>query len=249
MKQLKVLGVKIDNISRKEAIDKIEGFLKEDKLHQIATVNPEIILKAQEDEVLLNVLNKATLCLADGIGIRFAFWRQGKHLRVRIPGADLVTKILEIADRDRLSILLVASKIGLSTWQETKDAILKKYPNIKISGVSISPLAGHFDRSIELSGLSFKEGHITFDILFCNFGAPYQEKFIASLNRWSNWTCLAVGVGGSFDFITGKINRAPKIFRNMGLEWLWRFIQEPRYRIKRIIKAVIIFPVRILFNK
>lgn len=249
MNQFKILGVKIDNISREEVIDKIGGFLKEDKLHQIVTVNPEIILKAQDDEVLLNVLNKATLCLADGVGIRFAFWRKGKHLKSRIPGADLVTKILEMADREGLSILLVASKIGLSTWQETKDAILKKYPNIKISGVSISPLAGHFDRSIELSGLSFKEGHVTFDILFCNFGAPYQEKFIASLNRWSNWTCLAVGVGGSFDFITGKIRRAPKIMRIMGLEWLWRLLKQPKHRIKRIIKAVIIFPLRVLFNK
>ena len=249
MDQIKILGVKIDNISKKEIIGRIETFLKEDKLHQIATVNPEIILKAQEDEVLFNVINKATLCLADGIGIRFAFWRWGKHLKARMPGADLIWEILEIANREKSSILLVTSKTGLSTWKETRDAILKVYPDLKISGIAINPSAGHFDRSIELSGLNFKEGHITFDILFCNFGAPYQEKFIASLDRWSNWTCLAVGVGGSFDFITGKVRRAPKFFRKIGLEWFWRFLQEPRYRAKRIIKAAIIFPVRVLFNK
>lgn len=249
MNQLKVLGIKIDNISKNETIEKIKDFLKEEKLHQIATVNPEIILKAQDDEVLFNILNKSTLCLADGIGIRFAFWKKGKHLKARIPGADLMSTILEIADKEKLSILLVASKIGLSSWEETRDAILKKYPNIKISGVAINPLSGHFDRSIELSGLSFKEGHVTFDIVFCNFGAPYQEKFIASLNRWSNWTCLAVGVGGSFDFITGKIKRAPKIMRIIGLEWLWRFLKQPRHRIRRIIKATIIFPIKILFNR
>ncbi|MFA6184432.1 MAG: WecB/TagA/CpsF family glycosyltransferase [Parcubacteria group bacterium] len=249
MNQIKILGVKIDNISEKEVLLKIEEFLNEDKMHQIVTLNPEIILKAQEDDVLKSVLNRAELSLADGIGIRFALWRFGRHLRVKMTGIDLMWKILEIANEKKMTVLLVANKGGLSTWQETRDAILKVYPNIKISGVSIDPSAGHFDRSIELSSLNIKEGHTTFDILFCNFGAPYQEKFIASLNRWNNWARLAVGVGGSFEFITGKIMRAPKIFRKIGLEWFWRFSIEPRYRIKRIIKAVIIFPIRVLFNK
>ena len=249
MNQLKILGVKVDNISKKEIIEKVEDFLKEDRLHQIATVNPEIILKAQEDDVLRNVLNRATLCLADGVGIRFAFWRWGKHLKTRMAGADLMWRILEVANEKKLTVLLVASKMGLSNWEETRDAILKVYPDLKISGVNMDPLSGHFDRSIELSGLSFKEGHITYDVLFCNFGAPYQEKFIASLNRWSNWTCLAVGVGGSFDFITDKITRAPKIMRIIGLEWLWRLLKQPRHRIKRIVKATIVFPIKVLFNK
>lgn len=248
MNQFKILGVKIDNISKKEIISKLEEFLVQDKLHQIATVNPEIILKAKDDSVLFNVLNKADLCLADGVGVRFAFWRFGRHLRTRMTGIDLMWKILEIANKKNLSVLLVANKNGLSTWQETRDAILKIYPDIKISGVSIDPSAGHFDRSIELSNLNIQEGHTTFDILFCNFGAPYQEKFIASLDRWSNWTRLAVGVGGSFEFITGKIARAPKIMRIFGFEWVWRVGKQPK-RIRRIIKATIIFPLRVLFNK
>lgn len=248
MSQFKILGVKIDNISKTDAVLKIDGYLKEDKLHQIATVNPEIILKAQEDEVLFNILNNADLCLADGIGIRFAFWRFGRHLKSRMTGIDLMWKILEIANKRKLSVLLVASKKGLSTWEETRDAILKIYPDIRISGINIDPSAGHFDRSIELSNLNIKEGHTTFDILFCNFGAPYQEKFIASLNRWSSWARLAIGVGGSFEFITGKIMRAPKILRIFGFEWMWRVGKQPK-RIKRIIKATIIFPVRVLFNK
>ncbi len=248
MNQFKILGVKIDNLSKKEIIVKVDNFLSEDKLHQIATVNPEIILKAKEDEVLFNVLNKADLCLADGVGIRFAFWRFGHHLQTRMTGIDLMWKILEIANEKQLTVLLVASKNGLTTWQETRDAILTVHPGIKISGVCIDPSAGHFDRSTELSNLNIKEGHTNFDVLFCNFGAPYQEKFIASLNRWSSWTRLAVGVGGSFEFIAGKIKRAPKIMRFLGFEWVWRFGKQPK-RIKRIIKATIIFPVRVLFNR
>jgi len=248
MSQFKILGVKIDNVSKKEIFAKVEEFLQNDEMNQIVTVNPEIILKAKDDDVLLNIINSSSLSLADGIGVRFAFWRFGRHLRTRITGIDLMWKILELANEKKLSILLVASKNGLTTWEETRSAILNIYPDLKISGTSIDPLAGHYDRSIELSNLSIKEGHTTFDVLFCNFGAPYQEKFIAELNRWNDLVKVAVGVGGGFEFISGKISRAPRVLRIFGFEWVWRLTKQPK-RIKRIIKAVIVFPIRILLNR
>lgn len=248
MNQFKILGVKIDNLSKKEIYAKLEIFLENEEMSQIATVNPEIVLKAQEDEVLRNVINEASLSLADGIGIRFAFWRFGRHLRTRVTGIDLMWKILDLADKRNLSILLVANKNGLTTWEEARAAILKVYPNLKVNGISIDPQAGHYDRSIELSNLSLKEGHTTYDILFCNFGAPHQEKFIAELNRWNDLVRLAVGVGGSFEFIAGRISRAPRFMRIFGFEWFWRLIKQPK-RIKRILRAVIVFPIKILFDK
>jgi N-acetylglucosaminyldiphosphoundecaprenol N-acetyl-beta-D-mannosaminyltransferase len=88
----------------------------------------------------------------------------------------------------------------------------------------------------------------TYQILFSNFGAPEQDKFIASLKDYDNDLKLAMGVGGSFDFISGKITRAPKWARRIGLEWLWRLMMQPK-RIGRIIKSVVIFPIRILINR
>jgi len=86
-------------------------------------------------------------------------------------------------------------------------------------------------------------------IVFANFGAPYQEKFLNSLKSAKNSKMrLVMGVGGSFDYLTGKIRRAPVFTRKIGLEWLWRLIQQPR-RIKRIWNAVIIFPIKIIFQK
>lgn len=248
MNQFKILGVKIDNISKKEIFAKIESFLLQDGINQVVTINPEIILKAKEDDVLFNILNKADLSLVDGVGLRFAAWRFGKHLRNRMTGIDLMWKILDLANKKKLSILLVANREGLTTWEETREAILRTYPELEISGMNIDPLAGHFDRSVEISNMHTKKIDINADILFCNFGAPYQEKFIASLNRWNTWTRLAVGVGGSFEFITGKIKRAPRFMRFLGFEWVWRFGKQPA-RIKRIIKAVIVFPIRVVFNK
>ncbi|MEF3692482.1 MAG: WecB/TagA/CpsF family glycosyltransferase [Candidatus Moraniibacteriota bacterium] len=246
--QFKILGVKIDNLSKKEIFLKLENFLENDQMNQIATVNPEIILKAQEDDVLKNIINESSLALADGVGVRFAFWRFGRHLKTRMPGIDLMWKILELANDKELNVLLVANKNGLTNWEEVKKSILKVYPKLKINGVSIDPRAGHYDRSIELSSLSVKEGHTTYDVLFCNFGSPYQEKFIAELNRWNDWVRLAVGVGGSFEFVADKISRAPRLMRIFGLEWVWRLIKQPK-RLRRIMKATIVFPIKILFSK
>jgi N-acetylglucosaminyldiphosphoundecaprenol N-acetyl-beta-D-mannosaminyltransferase len=232
---MRVLGIRIDNLGKKEILKKIEFFLSEEKFHQIATINPEFILTAQKDEDFKNILNQCDLNVADGVGIRFAFLRFGKTLKSRFAGADLLEEILQIANDKKLSAFLAISNKGLSNYDEIKTALEKKYPDINFSGDSIecNPHSTfHVPRST---------------ILFCNFGAPNQERFIKS--QKSAKIRLAMGVGGSFDFLTGKITRAPFWMRKFGLEWLWRFFQEPSYRFKRIFQAVIIFPIKILFSK
>ena len=120
-----ILGVKIDNLSKKEILEKIEYFLNEPKFHQIATVNPEFILEAQKNEQFKNILNSCDLNIADGIGIWFAFLRFGKYLKSRITGADLMLEILKMANDRRLGIFLACRKDGLSSFEETKKSINK----------------------------------------------------------------------------------------------------------------------------
>ena len=232
---MNILGVKADNLSRKEILEKVAVFLSEDKFHQIATINPEFILEAQKNEEFRNILNNCDLNIADGIGIKFAFWRYGKHLKCRMAGIDLMQKILEMALDRGLGIFLAANKDGLSSWEEARDVILKKYPNLDISGANLSK-----------NSASYQILDTKYQILFVNFGAPYQELFINSV-KYDNIR-LAIGVGGGFDFLTGKTKRAPDFMRKLGLEWSWRFLCQPN-RWKRIWNAVIIFPVKILFNK
>lgn len=257
---MNILGVKIDNLSREEILEKIEGFLSGNKpctiyaennkfnhnmeekvrgrFHQIATVNPEFILHAQKDEDFKNILNNCDLNVADGAGINFAFWRHSQKLKARIAGVDLMEEILKIVSINNYKIFLAAGKWGLSTWEETRDAILKIYPNLKINGVNI-------DKNSSGYGLRVTD----YDIVFCNFGAPFQEKFLHSLKTLNNSKIrLTMGVGGSFDYLTGKIKRAPQWMRQFGLEWLFRLISKPRYRIKRIFNAVVIFPIKIILD-
>ncbi|HCU71111.1 MAG TPA: hypothetical protein DIC35_05180 [Candidatus Moranbacteria bacterium] len=236
---MKILGVRIDNFSGKEALEKVEFFLQEDEFRQITTINPEFILLAQKDPEFKNIINASDLCLADGIGIWFSYLRFGKILKNRVVGADFTFKILETANEKKLPIFIANSNEGLSRWEEIRKAILEIYPNLIVSGANLDKNRYDLDLSQEQA-----------QILFCNFGAPYQEKLIHSLKSQKNSKIrLAIGVGGSFDFLTGKIKRAPKIFQKIGLEWLWRFFQEPRYRARRIFRAVIIFPIKVLFSK
>jgi N-acetylglucosaminyldiphosphoundecaprenol N-acetyl-beta-D-mannosaminyltransferase len=232
---MNILGVRVDNLAKKEILSRVSDFLNEPKFHQIATINPEFILEAQKNEEFKNILNNCDLNIADGIGIKFAFWRYGKHLKCRMAGIDLVKKILKMASDRGLSLFLAANKDGLSSWEETRDAILRIYPNLAIDGANLIK-----------NDLAYKLKANDYKLLFCNFGAPYQELFINSV-KCDNIR-LAVGVGGSFDFLTGKTKRAPVLVRKLGLEWSWRFLCQPN-RWKRIWNAVIIFPIKIIFNK
>ncbi len=235
---MKILGIKIDNFSREEILKKIEEFLGEEKFHQIATVNPEFVLEAQKNEKFKNIINNCDLRVADGVGIFFAFLRFGKWLKYRLTGIELMEDILQIAEKKNLNIFLVSWMGSLSTWEETRDAIAKKYPKLKIDG-----------DNIDCENTSYVL-RLTSDIVFCNFGAPKQELFLYSLKNQNNAKIrLAMGVGGSFDYLTGKTSRAPKFVRILGLEWLWRLVLEPKYRAKRIFRAVIIFPIRVLLNR
>lgn len=230
-----LLGVKIDNISKKEIFKKVGYFLFEEKFHQIATINPEFILRAQKDNEFRQLLNSCDLNVADGVGIKFALWRFRKHLKCRMAGADLMLKIIRLAYQQKKTVFLAASDSGLSTWQETRDAIAKLYPDLIIDGDNIDPKNDNY----QILSSSCQ-------ILLCNFGAPEQEAFIK--RQKNDRIRLAMGVGGSFDFLTGKVKRAPGFWQFLGLEWLWRLILQPK-RWKRIWNAVIIFPINILFYK
>jgi N-acetylglucosaminyldiphosphoundecaprenol N-acetyl-beta-D-mannosaminyltransferase len=234
---MNILGVRIDNLSKKEILEKIEFFLSEDKFHQVATINPEFLLEAENNLEFKNILNNTDLNVADGMGIRLAFWRYFQNLKFRFAGADLLCEILKIANASKLNIFLAVNKDGLSSYKEIKNTLAKKYSNLIIEG-----------ENIDFNNLNaYKIQNTKYEILLCNFGAPFQEVFINSVKN--DRINLAIGVGGAFDFMTKKIKRAPIFMQKIGLEWLWRLMLEPRYRFKRVFRAIIVFPIKILFSK
>lgn len=242
MTKISILKVNIGNLDRKSILGELDSCLEGNGFKQIVTVNPEFVLEAEKNEGFRDIINNAELSLVDGVGINFAFWRKGVIPKSRITGADLVWEILERASKKKLKVFLVANKKGISSWRETRRAIREKYPFLKVYGMNLDPRINTIEKLKNLSKLH--DSHV----LLCNFGAPQQEFFVSSVRNVETKLRLVMGVGGSFDFMTRKIRRAPMIMRFFGLEWLWRLIVQPQ-RVKRIFRAVIVFPIKVMFSK
>lgn len=255
-----VFGVCIDDYTRKEIISHIEEYLSSDTFHQIATINPEFLLRARKNEVFQHTLNACDLRIPDGVGIKVAahilqmkcrFTDLFSHSRNLCliphtqqlsvyPGIDLMWKTLAIANQRGLSVFLVANKFGLSMWEDAAIEIKKEYPDLKVDGINMDPDAIDSLDSIILS---------PYNLVFCNFGAPQQEYFLSRLRDAKMSSIrVTIGVGGSFDYISGKVKRAPRWMQICGLEWFYRLMKQP-LRFFRIIRAVILFPLLIFFTQ
>lgn len=232
--KINILGVNISTLNKKEAIKKIERFLfsGKDGQYQIVTPNPEFLLQAQKNEEFFHILNMAGLAVPDGIGLKFAGWLTGKNI-TRIAGADLVKDILKIAQEKNLKVMIINWDEGLSCAGDIKNTVKNKYPNLFMQVQDV-------EREGAMADLE-KIKAFAPDILMSSLGAPWQEKFIYHNMPNLPSVKLGIGAGGAFDFLTGRIKRAPKLMRALGLEWLWRLLKQP-WRINRIYKAVIVFP-------
>jgi len=242
---MKILGVRIDNLSLSEILNKVESFLSDNKQHYIVTSNPEFLVKAQKDEEFKNILNQADLSIPDGVGLVLASLLLGERIKERIAGVDLMEAICKKAVQKKWPVFLFGAGPGVA--EKTGGKLAKKYLGLQITGIH-SPYFG-FENDIQenqkIIGLINKSKT---DVLFVALGAPKQEKWIYENLKRIPSVKLAIGVGGSFDFISGNVKRAPKLIRDLGLEWLWRLILQP-WRIKRIFNAVVVFPLLVLKEK
>jgi N-acetylglucosaminyldiphosphoundecaprenol N-acetyl-beta-D-mannosaminyltransferase len=238
--KVNILGVLIGNFKKSEVLRTVEQFLSDGRQHYIVTANPEMIVAAQKDEKFLEILNKADLSVPDGFGLILAARYLRRPLPERITGVDLMLDICQIAEQKNYSVFLLAAEEGLAKPEKTAEALIKKFPRLKASGGTLAKQES-VEKSIQKINLEKP------DILFAALGAGLQEKFIAeNLNKILS-VKIAMGVGGAFDFIAGKIKRAPKWLRKIGLEWLWRLFMQP-WRFKRIFTATIKFSWKIIKN-
>ena len=205
--------------------------LNSENKSKIFTPNPEIILKAQKDEKIKNILNSATLLIPDGTGVIWGAKKLGTPLPERLAGIDTAEFILSLAAAKGFSVFLLGGNDGVAN--AAKHKLEKKYTGLKICGTH----HGFFDMS----------GHENNDIIFVCMGFPRQEIWITENIDKLNSLHIAIGLGGSLDVWSGRLRRAPKIFRKLSLEWVWRIILEPK-RIK-FLPVIPIFAIKILREK
>lgn len=208
-------------------------------LHQICTTNPEFVMRAQSDAEFLTVLKRADLCLADGIGLVYASRYQGQPLPERVPGSELVYHLAQACAENGWRLFLLGAAEGVAG--EAGDILQKRYPKLQIAGSwSGSPHPAENDEIVEMINAAAA------DMLYVAYGAPNQDKWIAR-NRGSLKTVrVAIGIGGSLDFITGRSIRAPGWIQSLGLEWLHRLWMEP-WRWRRMLNLPK-FALHVLFS-
>lgn len=237
---IKILGVRINNVSYQEALSVALLLAKEKAKSYLTTPNPEILLEAQKNPEFKKVLNNSQLNIPDGAGLLWAARYQSSPLKERVTGTDLMEGIMKEGAKTNLKIFLLGAAPGVA--EKVKSKMEKKYPGLKIAGTSSE--SKNQDREETIINVIDKS---TADILFVAFGAPHQELWISRNLPKLKTARLAVGVGGAFDFLAGESKRAPKIMQNLGLEWLYRLFKQPK-RFKRIFNAVIIFPIAVVKN-
>lgn len=234
-KSIKLLGIKISDLPKQEIIKTVSLFLDAKDPKQIVTVNPEFILEANSDPEFAQVLNSAELSVADGFGLVLMGRLKGLKLN-RVAGADLVPEILSSAEEKGLKLAVVNWDEGLSSDEDIIAAVRAGWPKLELAvfqckrDMELPPAYFDYDPQVTLIAL----------------GAPWQDKLGADLKRRSGSLRLVMGVGGSFDFLTDRVKRAPTFWRSLGLEWLWRLSIQPKKRFKRIFKAVVVFPLYFL---
>lgn len=235
---LKILGIKLSNIKRDDLIKNLEESLDKEEKVFISTPNPEIILNSHEDEELFYILNQSNYSLADGFGLQIA-GLLSKQKFPRITGADFSLDLLKLAEKQEKKVLILNHENGRSKDSDIKKSLKKLFPELNFLVISEKPKI-KLEKEKKEEVTSFSP-----EILFCLYGAPWQEKFIYHNLKDFNSLKIAIGVGGAFDFITKKAQRAPFVLRKIGLEWLWRLILEPK-RLKRIFKATILFMIKVI---
>jgi N-acetylglucosaminyldiphosphoundecaprenol N-acetyl-beta-D-mannosaminyltransferase len=226
-----VLGVGLTNLSEKKILEYIIKNLQRDgKKYYIVTPNPELLVIATKQERYKNVLNGAKIALPDGIGIVLASKLLGKPISARITGVGFMENLCKEVSKWPITVGFLGG--GSNVAGATAECLRKKYPGLNV-GLVLQEWS---------EDLIFKK----IDILFIAFGSPKQELWIAQ-NLKKLPATVSIGVGGAFDFISGKVPRSPKILRDLGLEWLFRLIVQP-WRIKRQL-SIITFVLLVLKEK
>jgi N-acetylglucosaminyldiphosphoundecaprenol N-acetyl-beta-D-mannosaminyltransferase len=217
MERVSILGVKIENVSLNEAVDRIEMMIKERESCLVVTANPEIILLTEKDQDFARCIDRAKMVTADGIGIVIASKLIGQPLKQRVAGIDMVSELFSRAQNKKYRFYLVGAKPGVA--DKAAENIKKTFPGIEIVGIQ----HGYFkDDSEIIQDIMEKKP----DILLAALGMGKQEKWIID-RIFHAGVPVSIGVGGSLDVFAGEAQRAPVWMQKAGLEWFYRLLKQP----------------------
>ncbi|MDD1650145.1 MAG: WecB/TagA/CpsF family glycosyltransferase [Methylococcaceae bacterium] len=239
--QFSLLGVRIINTTMSEAIDWIIHRCRGTTSNLAAFVNPDCLNVAYKNSVYHDVLTNAACVWPDGIGINVGCRMLGLSLRENVNGTDMFPRLCERAARENISLYLLGARPDIARL--AAENMRFKFPELRIAGYR----DGYFSQEDEAQVIH-DINQSGADVLLVAFGAPKQEVWLAGRQHELKPRVL-IGVGGLFDFYSGRIPRAPVWMREIGLEWTWRLMQEPGRMWRRYVIGNPLFLFRVYRQK
>jgi N-acetylglucosaminyldiphosphoundecaprenol N-acetyl-beta-D-mannosaminyltransferase len=221
-----VLGIRVDRVTQQQVLDRVDSLIadyhasqQQTACQQLITVNPEFVMAAQRNPVFRQCINEAALVMPDGVGVVWAVCYLGKPTPERVTGVDTLVELAKRCAIKGYRLYLLGAAIGVA--EAAGERLQRLAPELQIAGsYAGSPALAEEDEIIERVRVAQA------DVLCVAYGAPSQDLWIQrNLTRLP--VAIAMGVGGSFDFLTGRQQRAPRIMQKLGLEWLYRLYHEP----------------------
>lgn len=223
--RVQIMAVAFDNVTMDEAVAQAVENLQSKRRCMVVTPNAEIAQSCVTDDRLREIVRKAGLVLPDGIGVIYASRILKKPLKQRVPGVEFGENLVSALRDTGKTIFFLGGKPGVA--EEAAHRLQVKYPGLKVAGTK----DGYFQREEEAVEAVQQAKP---DVLFVCLGSPKQEYFMADHFDQLGAT-LMVGLGGSLDVYAGKVERAPALFRKLGLEWFYRLLRQPS-RLGRMMK-------------
>lgn len=223
--RIELMGCQVDNLSLEETLQTVEGFIASGRAHQHVVVNVDKLVKAQKDEQLRRIINSCALINADGMPVVWASRLLGKPLKERVAGVDLFEALMQRSAEKGWRVYLLGAREEVVS--RVKQVFEHRFPALRIAGYR-----NGYWKPEEESGVVQDIVRARADILFVAISSPKKEQFLGAYQEQMRIP-FAMGVGGSFDVASGRLKRAPQWMRSVGLEWFFRFLQEPRRMFRR----------------
>lgn len=233
--RVEVLGVPVDCVTMNEAVDCAEAMIRRQQPSILLAVNPEKVIRAQQDRKLLDLLRSADLLIPDGIGVVIAARILGLGRAVRVPGSELMPRLCERAATKNYTVFLFGASAEVN--RQAVSVLQDRFPAIQIVGSHHGYVT---DKEMPMVIANINECQP--DLLFVALGSPHQELWIARyLPELKVKVCQ--GVGGTFDVIAGRVKRAPLLFRSMHLEWFYRLLSQPSRIFRQTALPIFVYQV------
>lgn len=227
--RINFLNTYIDNLTSQEAKYTVDKLIQAEGFRYVVTPNSDIVVKMQDDPELKNICDNADLILTDGqIVVKLSKWL-GNPIKERVCMTDFVWDVFDLAVKKGYKVFLFGGKEEV--LKKATDNIRKRVPQLQIVD-SYSPPFGFEKNEVQLNEANERIKRSGADILIVFLGCPKQEKYIATYKE-KYQIPISITMGGCVDFIAGGVKRAPKWMQDIGLEWFFRFLQEPKRMFRR----------------